>query len=322
MNGYAEVGLIPQLDFSLNGRKAGFGMSAKIGMKESANFVFDFTKASDGSLYSAMRDSYCRTTIPWSVTAHASANLFKKYNSSKADTGLATASYTFQPESEPIWGADRYIFPLFSNVAAQRTNGTTAHASANVSRELLLPVQLGFSLLDKDNKIIKTQYDSRTYQADNLFINYGQDLEGMSVDGKYTVCPSVILFGRDVLASPSVEIEPAMHFPVTLSDFVVTNFQYKENGFTYRNGYYSYRFDVSVTATLDEDAEGIAEWGYVYLDPKGKEVHIPLTEFGHSYIDTRWAYFRNEYEYTSTTILYGYVKYEGSDEYLYGEPQE
>lgn len=207
MEGHAEIGLRPQIDFSLNGRKAGFGMSAKVGLREYINFTFDLTKIADGSLYDAMRDSYCRTTIPWSLTAHASADVFKKYDSDFTDVGAATVSYTYEPPTAPQWGPDRYIFPLFSNVTAQRKNSTTAHASATISRAPLFPVQVGFSLLDKDNKIITTQYDSRTYQASNLFTDYSQDLAGMGAEGKYKVRPSVKLFGQDVLASPSADVE-------------------------------------------------------------------------------------------------------------------
>ena len=122
----------------------------------------------------------------------------------------------------------------------------------------------------------------------------------------------------DVLASPSAELN--MHFPVTLSDFKVTKSQYKQNGFTHEGVAYDYRFDVSVNATLDDDAENIADWGYVYLDPNGREAFISLKQFGSSYNDTRWAYFRNDPK--STCTLYGYVKYVGSDEIVYGEPQD
>ena len=191
MEGYAEVGLRPQIDFSLNGRKAGFGMSARVGLKEYINFVFDMTKLSDGGLYDAMRDSYCRTTIPWSLTVHASADIFSRYDSNSSDVGFATASYTFEPNNEPQWGEDRYIFPLFSDLSAQRQTDNTAQCSATVSRTPLLPVQVGFSLLDENKNILQTQYDARSYQAGSLFGSYSSGFSDLSADGKYIVRPSV-----------------------------------------------------------------------------------------------------------------------------------
>lgn len=209
MDGYAEVGLRPQIDFSLNGRRAGFGMSAKVGLKEYINFIFDMTKLANGTLYDAMRDSYCRTTIPWSVTVHASADIFRRFDSNYTDVGLATSSYTFVPAKEPQWGKDRYIFPLFSNVEANRQNNdrTTVTAMSQVSRSPLLPVQVGFSLMDKDKNVIKTNYNSLTYKEGSLFSSYSVDISDVESTEKYTVRPSVKLMGYDVFASPYAEIE-------------------------------------------------------------------------------------------------------------------
>jgi hypothetical protein len=206
MDGYAEVGLRPQIDFSLNGRRAGFGMSARVGLKENINFVFDATKLSDGGLYDAMRDSYCRTTIPWSLTVHANADIFSRYDSNFSDVGFATVSYTYEPPTEPRWGQDRYIFPLFEDVSGKQ-QGNSADVSATVSRTPLLPLQVGFSLLDKDNNILQTKYDGRTYSSSNLFNSYNCELTGLESSQEYYVRPSVKLFGYDVLASPSAKIE-------------------------------------------------------------------------------------------------------------------
>lgn len=205
MEGSAEIGLKPQIDFSLNGQQAGFGFNGRLGLKENINFVFDMTHLKDGGLYDAMRDSYCRTTIPWSINVHANANIFSRYDGSQSEDGSATFSHTFAPREEPRWGEDRYIFPLFSNVEGKRQDGM-AEAKANVSRTTLLPVQVGFSLIDQDKNIVSTAYDSRSYGVGNTFNSYSCELSGMESSGKYTVRPSVKLFGQDVLASPEAEV--------------------------------------------------------------------------------------------------------------------
>lgn len=205
MEGSAEIGLKPQIDFSLNGQQAGFGFNGRLGLKENINFVFDMTHLKDGGLYDAMRDSYCRTTIPWSINVHANANIFSRYDGSQSEDGPATFSHTFAPREEPRWGEDRYIFPLFSNVEGKRQNGQ-AVAKANVSRTTLLPIQVGFSLIDQDKNIVSTAYDSRSYGVGNTFNSYSCELSGMESSGKYTVRPSVKLFGQDVLASPEAEV--------------------------------------------------------------------------------------------------------------------
>lgn len=209
MEGSAEIGLKPQIDFSLNGQQAGFGFNGRLGLKENINFVFDMTHLKDGGLYDAMRDSYCRTTIPWSINVHANANIFSRYDGSQSEDGPAPFSHTFAPREEPRWGEDRYIFPLFSNVEGKREDGKVV-AKANVSRTTLLPVQVGFSLIDQDKNIVSTAYVSRSYGVDYIFNSYSWELSGIEFPGKYIVRPSVKLFGQDVLASPEAEV-PGEH---------------------------------------------------------------------------------------------------------------
>lgn len=116
----------------------------------------------------------------------------------------------------------------------------------------------------------------------------------------------------------SFKTEKVFNNSVVLSDFNVTNAQYKKGEFINDNVKYDYRFDVSVTATLNtEDVSYVTEWGYVYEDPNGKKVEIPLSGFGTKYTDSRYAYFRNTPH--STARLYGYVYIIGSDQPICSE---
>ena len=211
------------------------------------------------------------------------------------------------------------ILPGFSNTKATPLSETKAQVTANITNDCFIPYTVGFVLYDGDKNHVQTKVYSEKYWTRNAFSSYSCEFDGLDKTKKYKVYPIIRFFGKhDMLASPSAELN--MHFPVTLSDFKVTKSQYKQNGFTHEGVAYDYRFDVSVNATLDDDAENIADWGYVYLDPNGREAFISLKQFGSSYNDTRWAYFRNDPK--STCTLYGYVKYVGSDEPVYGEPQD
>lgn len=317
MEGSAEIGLKPQIDLSLNGQQAGFGLSARTGIKEYINFVFDATHLADGGLYDAMRDSYCRTTIPWSVTVHANANLFSRYDASESDSGL---SDTFAPQSEPRWGEDRYIFPLFANVNCQRqeSNKSKVEASASVSRVPLLPLQVGFALLDKDNKILQTQYDSRSYQIGRLFTNYSCKLSDLQMGEEYIVRPCVKLFGYDVLASPSAKLDKT-EMPVKITNFKQSDSHYEKDAFTNNGQKFSYKYDCAVTVVLT-NSQGVEDWGYVYEDPYGQLTRISLRSYGSPYTDERYSYYRNEA--SSTVRLYEYVKYADDKECYYGEPKD
>ena len=106
-----------------------------------------------------------------------------------------------------------------------------------------------------------------------------------------------------------------------ITDFKVTDSKYKSGAFLNENDgrYYDYKFDVALTAEVDS-LEGVADWGYAYRDPNGTIKRISLMEYGQSYTDTRYAYYRNEAH--STACLYTYVRYGGDSEYYYGEPQD
>lgn len=212
------------------------------------------------------------------------------------------------------------LLPIFSDTKAQ-SSGSSAKASANITNNCIIPYTVGFALFDENgNRIGEPHWNAQEYRLHNDFIfPFETTFSELATNKKYKVYPSLRLLGFTVLASPSADLDT--HFPVTLSDFKVTKSQYKKKGFKHDGVDYDYRFDVSVTATLDEEAKGIADWGYMYQDPFGNPpAQISLKNYGSSYTDTRWAYFRNEPK--STCTLYGYVKYVGSNEPVYGEPYD
>lgn len=108
----------------------------------------------------------------------------------------------------------------------------------------------------------------------------------------------------------------APEISISIPGFVVTKSQYKEGGFTNDGEKYDFRFDATVTVELyANDYSFVKKWGYVYEDPKGKKVEIPLS--GTSATDSRYAYFRNSAH--STARLYGFAYIVGMEEPIYGE---
>lgn len=144
------------------------------------------------------------------------------------------------------------------------------------------------------------------------------NLTGLKPGTTYTYCAFVEAFGKTYYGEFMNFSTSNVSCSVTLSDFKVTKSRYKEDGFENDGVKYDYRFDASITATLNvEDISYIREWGYVYEDPNGEKAEIPLSEFGTNYTDSRYAYFRNSAH--STARLYGYAYIVGSDSPIYGE---
>ena len=217
----------------------------------------------------------------------------------------------------PFFHKEATLFPSFSDVTLEQKGGSLK-TSADIDGSCIFPLQVGAALFDAEGSRLQTMAYEEKYWTKDSFRSYDVTFEDTPQQGEFTSYPTVRLFGKEILASPKAELD--VTFPVELSDFKVTKSEYKKNGFSHNGRQYDYSFDVSVTATLDEEANDISEWGYAYLDENGNEALIPLSSFGRTYTDTRYAYYRDEA--SSVCTLYGYVKYKGSNEIVYGEPND
>ena len=220
LSGSVEVGVIPQIDFSLNGTQAGFGIKGKVGVHEFANFEFDAKSAVTDGLYDALIDSYCSTTLPWSVTVHANANIFKKYD---AEYDGEEKTYTFEPDDNEIPHLldDMYIFPLFSNLYARGTSGnnSTAWCQGTATRKCLFPMKIGFQLYDVNNQPVGPFFQSQTYNDSQA--PFSVDVSGLG-GGKYTVRPVVYMMDHNFVASPQTELVKVATFPGEKGDGTFT----------------------------------------------------------------------------------------------------
>lgn len=212
-----------------------------------------------------------------------------------------------------------HAVPSFDDVRARRIEpgSTTVAAQASLGHQALIPVGIGFTAVKSDGKRVSTEYMSQTYSLFNQIPTASVELKNVPKYGKYRVCPMLRMFGHDVMASPDMDLE--LENPVKITNFKQTKSQYKKGGFTHENVKYDYRYDVAVTVSI-EDLEGVADWGYVYRDPNGKDKEISLRSHGTSYTDNSYAYFRNTSP--ATVTLFGYVKYVDSDKPVYGKPTD
>lgn len=290
------------------------GIEAQIGAKAEAELKLDFEEwhnaEKETRLYDLLKGSKVEVKPFWGLEGKVSVN-----DDRYQFTFIGRDDYSFWGKK---WEWD--LLPKFSDTRAVVSNGSSVKVSADITNDCIIPYTVGFSLFDEnENRIGDPHWNDQKFWTQNSFtFPFEMTFSDLATDKKYKAYPTLNVLGFPVLASPSADLD--MQFPVELSDFEVTKSQYQKNGFNYNGRSYDYRFDVSVKATLDDDAEGIADWGYAYLDPNGNEALISLRQFGTQYTDTRYVYYRNEAH--STATLYGYVKYVGSDEPVYGEPHD
>lgn len=163
----------------------------------------------------------------------------------------------------------------------------------------------------------KERYKKYETNGEGGMIEY--TFSGLKPNTTYNYCTYYIDKTNSVQAVAEVKSFTTKAIIPTIDNFKQTKSQYKKGGFTHEGVNYDYRYDVAVTVSI-EDLEGVADWGYVYRDPNGRDKEISLRSHGTSYTDNSYAYFRNTSP--ATVTLFGYVKYVGSDEPIYGEPED
>lgn len=196
MEGAAEVGISPELLFSFCGTATGVGVNFSAGLKEYVNFKFDALEYFDTGAYAAIKESYANTTAPYSISVFAQAGLFDSDNSPRW-------TKTFSDEKQI--GNDKFIVPEFSEITC--TDGTESNSevvSTNISRDLLLPTNVGFAVYDDENNLISKKYSSATYTGPSEWPFKGLSEQFSRLEsGEYTVYPLIKIFDKELLATPS-----------------------------------------------------------------------------------------------------------------------
>lgn len=207
MEGAAEVGISPELLFSFCGTATGVGVNFSAGLKEYVNFKFDALEYFDTGAYAAIKESYANTTAPYSISAFAQAGLFDSDNSPR---------WTKTYSDEKQIGNDKFIVPEFSEITC--TDGTESNSevvSTNISRDLLLPTNVGFAVYDDENNLISKKYSSATYTGPSEWPFKGLSEQFSRLEsGEYTVYPLIKIFDKELLAIPSGKFTIIDEFPL------------------------------------------------------------------------------------------------------------
>lgn len=214
----------------------------------------------------------------------------------------------------------RKLIPTIEDTEWKAIVNSHGTLNAKVSEDSFFPVQLGWLRYDDNYKLVGKDYLPETYYNNKEWANDGLSMEVKNLPAKYKykAYPVIKLFDTVELRVPISVDMVNLKCPVHITDFATTSTQQSENGFEYEGKTYKYKYNVSLTAQID-DLEGVTDWGYVYQDPDGNIRRISLIEHGNSYVDKNYAYYRNDNP--SVAMLYGYVLYDGESDYLDDEPK-
>lgn len=316
MEGSIEGGVAARLVAGIGSERiASMDATLRLGPQLALNFSLTDKGLENGTLYSSLKDS------------KLSINAYGKLSAGYTTIGDRIMGSDHNRHDIPLtlsWDHNVHswnILPEFSELEVKKSmSDLSATIRCTPEKDILIPLGLGIGLYNEDGTLVDRLFNAQDYKREKEGYVIEQTFNSLEREKEYIAKPLIRIFGTEMAAVPTKTFKIG-RFPVTLSDFKVTKSQFKKGAFTHEGNKYDYRFDVSVTATLDEDAEDIADWGYMYQDPFGNPpAKISLKNFGYSYTDTRYAYFRNENP--SICTLYGYVMYMNSDKPVYGEPQD
>lgn len=210
------------------------------------------------------------------------------------------------------------MVPTFTNVELTQSakDFSSLDANINATGNCLLSIPVSAILFDNEQKEIAK------YEFPNSYTNepeqYQHTFRGL-VAGPYSLYPQISFLGFNLLATPSSDATIKVPLLPRITDFKQTGSSYSQDGYIYNGSTYQYKYAVAVTVET-ESLEGVEDWGYVYKDPSNKINHISLMQYGKSYTDTRYVYYRNSDHFS--VCLYSYIKYVGDDKYYYDTPHD
>ncbi len=306
INGSLYAGLASRLSIALLHTKvACIDLTGKFGPEVSSSYAIDAAEGIQTTLYDNLKDVEVTSSLKLELTPG-----YRVWFNERKEFGGINLSVEFLKKTVPL-------MPSISNLSWKRLSNKSGELNGNVENDIFLPCKLGWAIYSID-ECHSTHFLPDSYWAQDSWNNNGlqYQLSDIPSTGNCKAYPVVRYLDKLNIRVPKYV---DLSIPVHITRFDVTDSEYKPGAFLNEGLYYNYKFNVSLTVEID-NLDGVEDWGYVYKDPNGKVKRISLMGYGTSYTDTRYAYYRNEAK--STVCLYGYVKYEGDDEYYYGEPHD
>ena len=169
-----------------------------MGPKVTGDFSIDLGSVASLSYYGSVKDSKVGLSLfTADVEVSGEATYFDK----------KIGRHTFFDASfpSPIYN-EWYLFPEFSDIEVS-TNSPEGMATLSCypSRNVLLPLTLGYALYDKYNKAVEALYSDRTYKQHDSGYHLNHTFASLLRNKLYTARPLIRFAGGDIPASPSKE---------------------------------------------------------------------------------------------------------------------
>lgn len=190
LSGSLEVGLRGEATVRAVGNMLSFSAELSAGVGIECDFSADLLAAMSGEgAYAACKDMTVDAYSYLGFDVNAQINVFA------LNITWAKPVFSF---TNPIghW----YLFPEFSGIECESTKDYITLTS-NVSRETLMPLQVGYRLYKNDN-IIYNGYQSQQHQSGNTKLTLDVTKSILNTNEPYQVAPIFKFFNWDIAAAP------------------------------------------------------------------------------------------------------------------------
>lgn len=303
LNGSISTGLAVRLLFGvIHERIASADITAYVGPKFEANFSLSSAGIVEKNLYSSIKDA--EATLSFDVEIVPGYRFV-------VQKWIGEVPYPEDHQELPVsldfsWPINHwYIVPEFENLEWKPDEGKSAGTlSADIHRNLLPKVSLGWGLYDENDNLKKNSYFYSKYRKIEDWGNNGMEMyiDNLPKGGRYKAYPLIELAGIEMRADKSVDITSDLLVKnvgspqVSATDAAISGYvEGLGNGMV---------VDAGICYTTDPDAE---QWKYVSSGRKEDgDFSVTISDLSPAttYYYCAYAYKDGEYYYADEALSF------------------
>ena len=170
-----------------------------MGPKIDGSAYIDLNSAVSGDYYNTYKDSRVGLSLlSLDLEAYGEANYLGQTIMRHKFFTTSLSSYLYNE-----W----YLMPDFSEISVTESeDDNSVRLSCQPSRNVLFPLTLGLGLFDKDDSLLEADYNETEYKRDNSGLKLESTFHDLVRNKTYTARPMIKIFGGEIPASPTKEI--------------------------------------------------------------------------------------------------------------------
>lgn len=170
-----------------------------MGPKIDGSAYTDLNSAVSGDYYNTYKDSRVGLSLfSLDLEAYGEANYLGQTVMRHKFFTSSLSSYLYNE-----W----YLMPDFSEISVTKSeDDNSVRLSCQPSRNVLFPLTLGLGLFDKDDSLLEADYNETEYKRDNSGLKLESTFHDLVRNKTYTARPMIKIFGGEIPASPTKEI--------------------------------------------------------------------------------------------------------------------